>query len=152
MMVDIYSSLDRTNLPMLLLGSTGRFVFFDDEKRWAIQTQTSGKINHLSGVSKVRKPLSCSSPSVSQMSFPWLTANKMTASRATLAYSSLYPPSFSVLWGFLRRKMEAESNCDQLIFGGIFLPVENLVDVCFFKVGIAHYIRTPEVPLLEQGH
>jgi hypothetical protein len=33
MMIDIYSSLDRTNLPMLLLGSMGRFVFFDDEKR-----------------------------------------------------------------------------------------------------------------------
>ena len=31
--VDIYSSLDRTNLPMLLMSSTGRFVFVDDEKR-----------------------------------------------------------------------------------------------------------------------
>ena len=33
--------------------------------------------DHLSRASKVGKPLSCSRLSVSQMSFPWLTANRM---------------------------------------------------------------------------
>lgn len=33
MAVDIYSSQDKATLPMLLLGSTGTVVFFDDEKR-----------------------------------------------------------------------------------------------------------------------
>ena len=31
-------------------------------------------------------------------------------------------------WGFLYREMETECNCNQLVSGGPFLPVENLVD------------------------
>ena len=52
---------------------------------------------YFSGSTKVGKPLVSNSSSVSPILIPRLTANRITASRPTLAYNSLHPPSLSIL-------------------------------------------------------
>lgn len=52
---------------------------------------------YFSGSAKVGKLLASNSSSVSPIPIPRLTANRITASRPTLAYNSLHPPSLSIL-------------------------------------------------------